>query len=117
MESLYRVRYKNTNEISTVTDLLYHAMTQVPALSQLDKGMRGTQSLYSLMTAQGDQRDIDNFVRTLPLSTWVGTTYMTGLIHSATKDTIPKQKKKKKEITRKTYTRNKASAIDRILGK
>ncbi|WP_276945486.1 hypothetical protein [Dialister micraerophilus] len=94
-------------------------MTQVPALSQLDKGMKGTQSLYSLMTAQGDQRDIDNFVRTLPLSIWVGMTYMTGLIHSATKDTIPKQKKKKKkkEVTRKTYTRNKASAIDSILGK
>ena len=51
MESLYRVRYNNTNEISTVTDLRYHAMTQGPALSQLDKGMKGTQSLYSLMTA------------------------------------------------------------------
>ncbi|WP_176686586.1 hypothetical protein [Dialister micraerophilus] len=34
-----------------------------------------------------------------------------------TKDIIPKQKKKKKETTRKTYTRNKASAIDSILGK
>lgn len=85
MESLYRVRYNNTDEIPTATDQIYRAMTQVPALSQLDKGMKGTQSLYSLMTTQGDQRDIDNFVRTLPLSTWVGMTYMTGLIHSATK--------------------------------
>lgn len=42
MENLYRIRYNNTNEISTVTDLLYRAMTQVPALSQLDKGMKGT---------------------------------------------------------------------------
>ena len=117
VDNSYNARYNNTDEIPTATDLLYRAMTQVPALSQLDKGMRGTQSLYSLMTAQGDQRDIDNFVRTLPLSTWVGMTYMTGLIHSATKDTIPKQKKKKKETTRKTYTRNKTSAIDSILGK
>lgn len=51
MESLYRVRYNNTDEIPTATDLLYRAMTQVSALSQLDKGMKGTQSLYSLMTA------------------------------------------------------------------
>ena len=51
MESLYRVGYNNTDEIPTATDLLYRAMTQVSALSQLDKGMKGTQSLYSLMTA------------------------------------------------------------------
>ena len=52
MESLYRVRYNNTDEIPTATDQIYRAMTQVPALSQLDKGMKGTQSLCANTTVK-----------------------------------------------------------------
>lgn len=65
--------------------------------------MKGTQSLYSLMTAQGDQRDIDNFVRTLSLSTWVGMTYMTGLIHSATKNHTEAKEKEERSNTKNIH--------------
>ena len=93
--------YKKPRSDMTVSGKLGKAIGQAPAIGVLDKTAYGAVGAYDLATHQGDTRDFDNLMRSLPLGSWWAMVGVSSLIKD--KVNIKKPKTKKPTPKKKVY--------------
>lgn len=93
--------YKKPRSDMSVSGKLGKAIGQAPAIGVLDKTAYGVTGAYDLATHQGDTRDFDNLMRSLPLGSWWAMVGVSSLIKD--KANIKKPKTKKPTPKKKAY--------------
>ncbi len=93
--------YKKPRSDMSVSGKLGKAIGQAPAIGVLDKTAYGAAGAYDLATHQGDTRDFDNLMRSLPLGSWWAMVGVSSLIKD--KANIKKPKTKKPTPKKKAY--------------
>lgn len=93
--------YKKPRSDMSVSGKLGKAIGQAPAIGVLDKTAYGVTGAYDLATHQGDTRDFDNLMRSLPLGSWWAMVGVSSLIKD--KANIKKTKTKKPTPKKKAY--------------
>lgn len=93
--------YKKSRSDMSVSGKLGKAIGQAPAIGVLDKTAYGAVGAYDLATHQGDTRDFDNLMRSLPLGSWWAMVGVSSLIKD--KVNIKKPKTKKPTPKKKVY--------------
>ena len=93
--------YKKPRSDMSVSGKLGKAIGQAPAIGVLDKTAYGVTGAYDLATHQGDTRDFDNLMRSLPLGSWWAMVGVSSLIKN--KVNIKKPKTKKPTPKKKVY--------------
>lgn len=93
--------YKKSRSDMSVSGKLGKAIGQAPAIGVLDKTAYGAVGAYDLATHQGDTRDFDNLMRSLPLGSWWAMVGVSSLIKN--KVNIKKPKTKKPTPKKKAY--------------
>lgn len=93
--------YKKSRSDMSVSGKLGRAIGQAPAIGVLDKTAYGVTGAYDLATHQGDTRDFDNLMRSLPLGSWWAMVGVSSLIKD--KANIKKPKTKKPTPKKKAY--------------
>ena len=85
---------------------------QAPAAGVIDKTTYGTIGAYNLATHQGDTRDFDNLMRSLPLGSWWAMVGVSSLI----KDKVNIKKPKTKKPTPKKKVYKQKGLLEKLTG-
>lgn len=85
---------------------------QAPAIGVLDKTAYGAAGAYDLATHQGDTRDFDNLMRSLPLGSWWAMVGVSSLI----KDKVNIKKPKTKKPTPKKKVYKQKGLLEKLTG-
>lgn len=104
--------YKKPRSDMTVSGKLGKAIGQAPAIGVLDKTAYGAAGAYDLATHQGDTRDFDNLMRSLPLGSWWAMVGVSSLI----KDKVNIKKPKAKKPTPKKKVYKQKGLLERLTG-
>lgn len=104
--------YKKPYSDMTVSGKLGKAIGQAPAIGVLDKTAYGAAGAYDLATHQGDTRDFDNLMRSLPLGSWWAMVGVSSLI----KDKVNIKKPKTKKPTPKKKVYKQKGLLEKLTG-
>lgn len=104
--------YKKPRSDMTVSGKLGKAIGQAPAIGVLDKTAYGAAGAYDLATHQGDTRDFDNLMRSLPLGSWWTMVGVSSLI----KDKVNIKKPKTKKPTPKKKVYKQKGLLEKLTG-
>lgn len=104
--------YKKSRSDMTVSGKLGKAIGQAPAIGVLDKTAYGAAGAYDLATHQGDTRDFDNLMRSLPLGSWWAMVGVSSLI----KDKVNIKKSKTKKPTPKKKVYKQKGLLEKLTG-
>lgn len=104
--------YKKPRSDMTVSGKLGKAIGQAPAIGVLDKTAYGAAGAYDLATHQGDTRDFDNLMRSLPLGSWWAMVGVSSLI----KDKVNIKKPKTKKPTPKKKVYKQKGLLEKLTG-
>lgn len=104
--------YKKPRSDMSVSGKLGKAIGQAPAIGVLDKTAYGAVGAYDLATHQGDTRDFDNLMRSLPLGSWWAMVGVSSLI----KDKVNIKKPKTKKPTPKKKTYKQKGLLEKLTG-
>lgn len=85
---------------------------QAPAAGVIDKTTYGTIGAYNLATHQGDTRDFDNFMRSLPLGSWWAMVGVSSLI----KDNLNLKKPRPKKVAPKKREHKQKGLLEKLTG-
>lgn len=104
--------YKKPRSDMTVSGKLGKAIGQAPAIGVLDKTAYGAAGAYDLATHQGNTRDFDNLMRSLPLGSWWAMVGVSSLI----KDKVNIKKPKTKKPTPKKKVYKQKGLLEKLTG-
>lgn len=104
--------YKKPRSDMSVSGKLGKAIGQAPAIGVLDKTAYGAVGAYDLATHQGDTRDFDNLMRSLPLGSWWAMVGVSSLI----KDKVNIKKPKTKKPTPKKKAYKQKGLLEKLTG-
>lgn len=104
--------YKKPRSDMSVSGKLGKAIGQAPAIGVLDKTAYGVTGAYDLATHQGDTRDFDNLMRSLPLGSWWAMVGVSSLI----KDKVNIKKPKTKKPTPKKKVYKQKGLLEKLTG-
>lgn len=104
--------YKKSRSDMSVSGKLGKAIGQAPAIGVLDKTAYGAVGAYDLATHQGDTRDFDNLMRSLPLGSWWAMVGVSSLI----KDKVNIKKPKTKKPTPKKKVYKQKGLLEKLTG-
>lgn len=104
--------YKKPRSDMTVSGKLGKAIGQAPSIGVLDKTAYGAAGAYDLATHQGDTRDFDNLMRSLPLGSWWAMVGVSSLI----KDKVNIKKPKTKKPTPKKKVYKQKGLLEKLTG-
>lgn len=104
--------YKKPRSDRPVSGKLGKAIGQAPAIGVLDKTAYGAAGAYDLATHQGDTRDFDNLMRSLPLGSWWAMVGVSSLI----KDKVNIKKPKTKKPTPKKKAYKQKGLLEKLTG-
>lgn len=104
--------YKKPRSDMTVSGKFGKIIGQAPAIGVLDKTAYGAAGAYDLATHQGDTRDFDNLMRSLPLGSWW---VMVG-VSSLIKDKVNIKKPKTKKPTPKKKVYKQKGLLEKLTG-
>ena len=104
--------YKKPRSDMSVSGKLGKAIGQAPAIGVLDKTAYGAVGTYDLATHQGDTRDFDNLMRSLPLGSWWAMVGVSSLI----KDKVNIKKPKTKKPTPKKKVYKQKGLLEKLTG-
>lgn len=104
--------YKKPRSDMSVSGKLGKAIGQAPAIGVLDKTAYGAAGAYDLATHQGDTRDFDNLMRSLPLGSWWAMVGVSSLI----KDKVNIKKPKTKKPTPKKKAYKQKGLLEKLTG-
>lgn len=104
--------YKKPRSDMSVSGKLGKAIGQAPAIGVLDKTAYGAAGAYDLATHQGDTRDFDNLMRSLPLGSWWAMVGVSSLI----KDKVNIKKPKTKKPTPKKKGYKQKGLLEKLTG-
>lgn len=104
--------YKKSRSNMSVSGKLGKAIGQAPAIGVLDKTAYGAVGAYDLATHQGDTRDFDNLMRSLPLGSWWAMVGVSSLI----KDKVNIKKPKTKKPTPKKKVYKQKGLLEKLTG-
>lgn len=104
--------YKKPRSDMSVSGKLGKAIGQAPAIGVLDKTAYGAAGAYDLATHQGDTRDFDNLMRSLPLGSWWAMVGVSSLI----KDKVNIKKPKTKKPTPKKKIYKQKGLLEKLTG-
>lgn len=104
--------YKKPYSDMSVSGKLGKAIGQAPAIGVLDKTAYGAVGAYDLATHQGDTRDFDNLMRSLPLGSWWAMVGVSSLI----KDEVNIKKPKTKKPTPKKKVYKQKGLLEKLTG-
>lgn len=104
--------YKKPRSDMSVSGKLGKAIGQAPAIGVLDKTAYGAVGAYDLATHQGDTRDFDNLMRSLPLGSWWAMVGVSSLI----KDEVNIKKPKTKKPTPKKKVYKQKGLLEKLTG-
>lgn len=104
--------YKKPRSDMPVSGKLGKAIGQAPAIGVLDKTAYGAAGAYDLATHQGDTRDFDNLMRSLPLGSWWAMVGVSSLI----KDKVNIKKPKTKKPTPKKKAYKQKGLLEKLTG-
>ena len=104
--------YKKPYSDMSVGGKLGKAIGQAPAIGVLDKTAYGAVGAYDLATHQGDTRDFDNLMRSLPLGSWWAMVGVSSLI----KDKVNIKKPKTKKPTPKKKVYKQKGLLEKLTG-
>lgn len=85
---------------------------QAPAIGVIDKTTYGTIGAYNLATHQGDTRDFDNLMRSLPLGSWWAMVGVSSLI----KDNLNLKKPRPKKVAPKKREHKQKGLLEKLTG-
>ena len=85
---------------------------QAPAAGVIDKTTYGTIGAYNLATHQGDTRDFDNLMRSLPLGSWWAMVGVSSLI----KDNLNLKKPRPKQVAPKKREHKQKGLLEKLTG-
>lgn len=85
---------------------------QAPAAGVIDKTTYGTIGAYNLATHQGDTRDFDNLMRSLPLGSWWAMVGVSSLI----KDNLNLKKPRPKKVAPKKREHKQKGLLEKLTG-
>lgn len=104
--------YKKPRSDMTVSGKFGKIIGQAPAIGVLDKTTYGAAGAYDLATHQGDTRDFDNLMRSLPLGSWWAMVGVSSLI----KDKVNIKKPKTKKPTPKKKVYKQKGLLEKLTG-
>lgn len=104
--------YKKPRSDMTVSGKFGKIIGQAPAIGVLDKTAYGAAGAYDLATHQGDTRDFDNLMRSLPLGSWWAMVGVSSLI----KDKVNIKKPKTKKPTPKKKVYKQKGLLEKLTG-
>lgn len=104
--------YKKPRSDMTVSGKFGKIIGQTPAIGVLDKTAYGAVGAYDLATHQGDTRDFDNLMRSLPLGSWWAMVGVSSLI----KDKVNIKKPKTKKPTPKKKVYKQKGLLEKLTG-
>lgn len=104
--------YKKPRSDMTVSGKFGKIIGQAPAIGVLDKTAYGAAGAYDLATHQGDTRDFDNLMRSLPLGSWWAMVGVSSLI----KDKVNIKKTKTKKPTPKKKAYKQKGLLEKLTG-
>lgn len=104
--------YKKPYSDMSVSGKLGKAIGQAPAAGVIDKTTYGTIGAYNLATHQGDTRDFDNLMRSLPLGSWWAMVGVSSLI----KDNLNLKKPRPKKVAPKKREHKQKGLLDKLKG-
>lgn len=104
--------YKKPRSDMSVSGKLGKAIGQAPAIGVLDKTAYGAAGAYDLATHQGDTRDFDNLMRSLPLGSWWAMVGVSSLI----KDNLNLKKPRPKKVAPKKREHKQKGLLDKLKG-
>lgn len=104
--------YKKPRSDMSVSGKLGKAIGQAPVIGVLDKTAYGAAGAYDLATHQGDTRDFDNLMRSLPLGSWWAMVGVSSLI----KDKVNIKKPKTKKPTPKKKVYKQKGLLEKLTG-
>lgn len=104
--------YKKPYSDMSVSGKLGKAIGQAPAAGVIDKTTYGTIGAYNLATHQGDTRDFDNLMRSLPLGSWWAMVGVSSLI----KDNLNLKKSRPKKAAPKKREHKQKGLLDKLKG-
>lgn len=104
--------YKKPRSDMSVSGKLGKAIGQAPVIGVLDKTAYGAVGAYDLATHQGDTRDFDNLMRSLPLGSWWAMVGVSSLI----KDKVNIKKPKTKKPTPKKKVYKQKGLLEKLTG-
>lgn len=118
-QSMYRTTVDNTNNIRKDTDSwekrVGDIMNQAPAIGYAGRAIGMVNSASNMASGHGTTKDIDTFIKGLPLGQWIGMTYMSSIIK---KDSgLPEKRKQPKQKKKKQTNKNSksTSGIDALI--
>lgn len=85
---------------------------QAPAAGVIDKTTYGTIGAYNLATHQGDTRDFDNLMRSLPLGSWWAMVGVSSLIN----DNLNLKKPRPKKVAPKKREHKQKGLLEKLTG-
>nr|DAG29475.1 MAG TPA: Internal virion protein D [Caudoviricetes sp.] len=104
--------YKAPRSDMTVGGKFGKFLGQAPAAGVIDKTTYGTIGAYNLATHQGDTRDFDNLMRSLPLGSWWAMVGVSSLI----KDNLNLKKPRPKKVAPKKREHKQKGLLDKLKG-
>lgn len=104
--------YKTPRSDMTVGGKFGKFFGQAPAAGVIDKTTYGTIGAYNLATHQGDTRDFDNLMRSLPLGSWWAMVGVSSLI----KDNLNLKKPRPKKVAPKKREHKQKGLLDKLKG-
>ena len=104
--------YKKPRSDMTVSGKFGKIIGQAPAIGVLDKTAYGAAGAYDLATHQGDTRDFDNLMRSLPLGSWWAMVGVSSLI----KDNLNLKKPRPKKVAPKKREHKQKGLLDKLKG-
>lgn len=104
--------YKKPRSDMTVSGKFGKFLGQAPAAGVIDKTTYGTIGAYNLATHQGDTRDFDNLMRSLPLGSWWAMVGVSSLI----KDNLNLKKPRPKKVAPKKREHKQKGLLDKLKG-
>ena len=104
--------YKSPRSDMTVGGKFGKFLGQAPAAGVIDKTTYGTIGAYNLATHQGDTRDFDNLMRSLPLGSWWAMVGVSSLI----KDNRNLKKPRPKKVAPKKREHKQKGLLDKLKG-
>lgn len=104
--------YKKPRSDMTVSGKFGKIIGQAPAIGVLDKTAYGADGAYDLATHQGDTRDFDNIMRSLPLGSWWAMVGVSSLI----KDNLNLKKPRPKKVAPKKREHKQKGLLDKLKG-
>lgn len=104
--------YKSPRSDMTVGGKFGKFLGQAPAAGVIDKTTYGTIGAYNLATHQGDTRDFDNLMRSLPLGSWWAMVGVSSLI----KDNLNLKKPRPKKVAPKKREHKQKGLLEKLTG-